>query len=352
MIYLIALSLLFFISSAQAVVHYFDLGDITAKGKVTSYPSSLGWIEPGFSFSASASMLEQKSFDFNSASFGTSTEPLGIKPTLIASGLGQTWGGWSMVVVNKGSQISSRSQGTTLVAGDSSDKQDKFDIKTNNLGVVLGTGKRLSDNWSIGWSLSFFQIDRESHSLSLVSSSLNKSLTVETAKSKLVGANVGMGFIFDQEGFAFGMHLNSPSVIVKNTGLRESQSIDLQTKELGNNISEEKVKFDNNNFATEVGVRFGKEGFVYLVSDEFSFSGSHKINIGFEHVSSWGTIASGYSHFDYDQVARDKALVGFAKTKGNFKWAVGPYLESELLKGDSGYNSRSLGVLYTSEIQY
>lgn len=349
MIKLIIISL-FFILPAKAVVHYFDLGDITAKGKVTSYPSSLGWIEPGFSFSASASMLEQKSFDFNDSTFGTSTEPLGIKPTLIASGLGQSWGGWSMVVINKGSQISSRSQ--TLSASDSSDKQDKFDIKTNNLGVVLGTGKRLSENWSIGWSLSFFQIDRESHSLSLITSSLNKSLTAETAKSKLVGANLGMGFIFDHEGFTFGMHLNSPSLVVKNTGLRESQSLDLQTKELASNFNEEKVKFDNNNFATEVGVRFGKEGFVYLLSDEFSFSGSHKINIGFEHVSSWGTIASGYSHFDYDQVARDKALVGFAKTKGNFKWAVGPYLESELLKGDAGYNSRSLGVLYTSEIQY
>jgi hypothetical protein len=204
---------MFFSLSARAVVHYFDLGDITTKGKVTSYPSSLGWIEPGFSFSASASMLEQKSFDFNSSSFGTSTEPLGIKPTFIASGLGQTWGGWSMVVVNQGSQISSRSQTTTIQNGDSSDKQDKFDIKSNNLAVILGTGKRLNDNWSIGWSLSFFQVDRESHSLSLLSSNLNKSLTVETSKSKLVGSNIGMGFIFDQEGFTFGMHLNSPSVM-------------------------------------------------------------------------------------------------------------------------------------------
>lgn len=346
----LAIIVLFFITSSNAVVHYFDLGDITAKGKVTSYPSSLGWIEPGFSFSASASMLEQKSFDFNNSTFGTSTEPLGIKPTLIASGLGQSWGGWSMVVINKGSQLSSRSQATSIA--DASDRQDKFDIKTNNLGVVLGTGKRLNENWSIGWSLSFFQIDRESHSVSLLNSNLNKSLTVETAKSKLVGGNIGMGFIYDLQGFTFGMHLTSPSMVVKNTGLREGQSIDLQTKDLVTSLNEEKVQFDNNNFVAEIGVRFGKEGFVYLFSDEISFSGSHKINIGFEHVSSWGTIASGYSHFDYDQVVRDKALVGFAKTRGNFKWAVGPYLESELLKGDSGYNSRSIGVLYASEIQY
>lgn len=331
-----------------AVVHYFDLGDITAKGKVTSYPSSLGWIDPGFSFSASASMLEQKSFDFNSSNFGTSTEPMSIKPTVIASGLGQSWGGWSMVVLNKGSQISSRSQVVSLGI----DTQEKLDIKVNNLAVILGTGKRVADNWSLGWSLSFFQLDNESQSLATKNSSTNKSLEVQSIKSKLVGANLGMGFIFDQEGFTFGMHINSPSVIIKNSGLKEFHSLDLQTGSFINTLEDEKIKYDANNFTSEVGVRFGKQGFVYLISDEYSFIGSHKLNIGFEHVSSWGTIASGYSHYDFDQVARDKALVGYARIKGNFKWAVGPYIESELLKGDSGYNSRSLGVLYTSEIQY
>lgn len=337
----------FYLLPSHAVVHFFDLGDITAKGKVTSYPSSLGWIEPGFSFSASASVLEQKSFDFNSTSFGTSTEPLGVKPTVLASGLGQSWGGWSMVVVNQSSTINTRSEGE--VVGESS--QNKNNFYSSTLGVYLGSGKRLSENWSIGWNLNFFQTNEESHLLNWKESVMEKLLVSTHSLSKIVGVNMGMGFIFDNDSITFGMHLITPSAILKNTGIKEVNSLD-QTFQMTHSTEEQKISANKNNFVAEYGLRFGKDGFVYLVSDEYSFVGSHKINLGFEFVGSWGTVATGYSHFDYDQKAKDKVLVGFAKTKGNFRWAVGPYLESELLKGDNGYNARSFGVLYASEIKY
>lgn len=337
----------FFIWKSQAVVHFFDLGDITAKGKVTSYPSSLGWIEPGFSFSASASVLEQKSFDFNSTSFGTSTEPLGVKPTVLASGLGQSWGGWSMVVVNQSSTINTRSEAE--ISGGST--QNKNNFASSTLGVYLGSGKRLSESWSLGWNLNFFQTNEESHLLSWKESAVERVLTSTHILSKIVGTNIGMGFIFDTDSITLGMHMTTPSAILKNTGVKEINSLN-QSLELTKSAEEEKVSVNKNNFVMEYGLRFGKDGFVYLFSDEYSFVGSHKINLGFEFVGSWGTIATGYTHYDFDQKAKDKVLVGFAKTRGNFRWAVGPYLESELLKGDSGYNARSFGVLYASEIKY
>ena len=331
-----------------SVVHYFDLGDVTAKGKVTSFPSALGWIEPGLSFSASASVLEQKSFDFNSTTFGTSSEPMTVKPSVIASGLGQSWGGWSMVITNQTSQINTRSE--TLSSG--SQSQTKLNFNSNLLGVYLGTGIRISENWSLGMNLNFFQIDNIVNSTVWSKNSTGKTLLNNQSKSKLVSSTLGVGFAFDYAAFTFGLHVVTPMIVIKNTGILESEYIDTATALFTNSEQEEKIKLEQNYGVTEFGVRFGKQGFVYILSDQYSFAGSHKINLGFEYAASWGIVASGFSHYEYNQSAKDKLLVGFARTKNNFHWAVGPYFESELLKGDSGYNARSLGVLYASEIRY
>lgn len=347
-VFILFIGYLLYSPNLYSVVHYFDLGDVTAKGKVTSFPSALGWIQPGLSFSATASVLEQKSFDFNSTVFGTSSEPMTVKPSVIASGLGQSWGGWSMVITNQSWQINTRSE--SLLSD--SQSQTKLDFKSNLLSVCLGTGIRISENWSLGMNLNFFQIDNVVNSTNWSKKITGKTLLNSQSQSKLVGSTLGVGFIFDYSAFTLGFHFASPMMAIKNTGILESEYIDTASDIFLISEQEEKIKLEQNNGVTEFGIRFGKQGFVYILSDQYSFVGSHKINLGFEYAASWGIIASGFSHYEYSQSAKDKLLVGFARTKSNFHWAVGPYFESELLKGDSGYNARSLGVLYASEIQY
>ena len=339
---------LFYSPNLYSVVHYFDLGDVTAKGKVTSFPSALGWIEPGLSFSASASVLEQKSFDFNSTAFGTSSEPMTVKPSVLASGLGKSWGGWSMVIANQSSQINTRSE--TLLPGNQS--QTKLNFNSNLLSVFLGTGIRISENWSLGMNLNFFQNDNIVNSTVWSNTTTGKTFLNNQSHSKLVGSSLGVGFAFDYSAFTLGLHFVSPMIVIKNTGILESEYIETASDIFLISEQEEKIKLEQNNGLTEFGIRFGKQGFVYILSDQYSFIGSHKINLGFEYAASWGIMASGFSHYEYGQSAKDKLLVGFARTKSNFHWAVGPYFESELLRGDSGYNARSLGLLYASEIQY
>ncbi|MBN8538025.1 MAG: hypothetical protein J0M15_13300 [Deltaproteobacteria bacterium] len=347
-VFILFMGFLFYSPNLYSVVHYFDLGDVTAKGKVTSFPSALGWIEPGLSFSASASVLEQKSFDFNSTAFGTSSEPMTVKPSVLASGLGQSWGGWSMVITNQSSQINTRSE--TLLSGNQS--QTKLNFNSNLLSVFLGTGIRISENWSLGMNLNFFQNDNIVNSTVWSNTTTGKTFLNNQSHSKLVGSSLGVGFTFDYSAFTFGLHFVSPMIVIKNTGILESEYIETASDIFLISEQEEKIKLEQNNGITEFGIRFGKQGFVYILSDQYSFVGSHKINLGFEYAASWGIMASGFSHYEYGQSAKDKLLVGFARTKSNFHWAVGPYFESELLKGDSGYNARSLGVLYASEIQY
>ncbi|MCB0368281.1 MAG: hypothetical protein KDD45_02290, partial [Bdellovibrionales bacterium] len=186
---LVQISALFLCQSALGVVQYFDQGDITAKGLLTIYPAGMGWIEPGLSFSASASVLEKKNYDLNISSYESDSKPLTIKPSVIASGLGKSWGGWTMIVENSSSVIKSLSQETTTNGA----TKNTLRSETDQLSLNLGVGKRISDNWSLGWGLSFSQIQEQRQQTYLLDGSAEKTLSIEQAENKLVTTSFGMG---------------------------------------------------------------------------------------------------------------------------------------------------------------
>lgn len=330
------------LDSAKAIEHFFNLSDVTAKGKLTSFPAGLGWIEPGISFSAAANSLELKYYD-SSNGYSTYAEPLAIKPTLIASALGQSWGGWSMVVTNQSQDL--RTQRQML---NSSTTQSN--LKTNLIGLKLGTGLRISDNWSLGWNLNFNQYSSEGSDVISEQGNTEKSLTSVYRLEKAFLVNLAMGFMGDWKAFTFGLQFQSPGLEIRNQGMRESTQ--LVTSQTDTKYQKEDYKLAIKKVASlEFGIRFGKQGFVYSVNDQYQFNGSHEVKLGFDYKSTWGSVTSGFSYLDFDKNIKNKWLVGYARSKGNFSWVVGPFYERDNSTKDT-VGSKNYGVLYASQINY
>ena len=331
--------LLLFSSICGAVEYQFDLGEITATGEVTSYPAGLGWLSNN-QFSASALAVENRSYRFNNELLSSEASTISLRPISFSSGLGRSWGGWSLLV-NSSDQAYS---GKLESASQSSD----FTLQINSLTGQLGCGLKLNPQWALGWSLLVGQVNTD-----LISAHVTQPLvfSLNRQQSKTQFFQMGIGADFRGELITVGFHLLSPNWVLSTIGKSRTQSLVASTDSM-TDTTIDYLYSPPMLWSEEIGIRFGRDGFVYTLSDNYQFNGQHTFKGGFEYVASWGTVASGTLFSRFNSMTRQKILVGFARKKENFHWAVGPFLERESYETTSGTNSQNYGVLYSSEIAY
>lgn len=331
--------ILLFPLCVQAVEYHFDLGEITATGEVTHFPAGLGWISEN-QFSASAIALENRSYQFKNELLNSEANPLSLRPISIGSGMGRSWGGWSLLVSTSDQVYSGKIEN----AVQSSDSV----LRINRLSGQLGCGLRLSSSWAIGWSLGLAQSNSDSTTIQALQP---LALVAQRQQTKTQTYQVGMGSTFRGDLVTLGFHFLTPNWVLSSSGKTRTQSL-LAATDLLTDTNEDTRALPGAVWSGEVGLRFGHQGFIYMFSDDYQFNGQHTLKAGFEYAASWGTIATGVLDSRFGSTALQKLRVGFAWKKGNFHWAIGPSIERESSNSLAETETRSYSVLYSSEISY
>lgn len=343
--------LLFFPILAFAVEHNFDGGSITATSGVTNQPASLAFVRRQKSFTASATTFEK--FDFNIQQTASIEEerPFSMRPVSVGSAFSTTYGGWSLMIFNTPNDY--RAEQSQISAG--TDVQSDFALESDVVTGMFSTGWKLGDRWGLGGGLALSQLQSATRVNAFSRSATAEGFLNTEVRQELQQLQLLLGTMYVLDEFVFGLKwTSSPTKIsasgkirtrVLQTALPTGAPVYVDSK------ANSKPEMDND-FSVETGVRFGRNGFSYLLSHNYVSSGLQTVSFGFEYVGTWGTIATALSGADLDGNEQRTWSFGFIKDHENFQWGVGPYIREFHGSNQGDLTARAFGVLYSSEIRF
>ncbi|MBL7545154.1 MAG: hypothetical protein JNL11_15155 [Bdellovibrionaceae bacterium] len=328
--------ILLIVSTSYATEHYFNYSDITSPGDITEFPANFGSFHQGMSFSGSLNALNRFSYRPNQAEYKADRAPIAIEPRVLSSGLGQSWGGWGMVLKNNVEKI--KLQSDTLESVE----------ELRGIELHLGVGLKLSPMWNVGWGLTFNN-DQQSKAETLMNAAnMDTPVKFIDTQKEFISAQVGFGFLMESESFILGTHLKTPKLLISDEGKVKTRAWSLMQNQM---IRQELNQgFDlKHNWELDLGVKFGTKGFTYSISDTYYFAGTHRLKGGFEYVGSWGRISTGLSRWQQANQSELAWSLGFCRSEKNFDWGVGPFYR---VFKDTFVDRDEIGVLYSSQINY
>jgi hypothetical protein len=341
------LALLFTAPRAMAIEYEFDGGQVTALGGITTQPAALGYLDTKYSFSASATSFEYTKYSLQNNSFEQNSAPLAMKPVFVGSAMSTSYGGWSFLVYSTQTEYRANLGSFDGVTTTDSD----LTIRSSGFSALVSSALRVHANWSLGWGLVLSQLQTDATTLTANTATASKTLIDSESSTQATQAAMNMGFLYSSEEFVLGFKGTTPPALLARSGKLRTRTVVTGTNTYTDTTENQAQNLDSD-WTYEAGVRLGRTGFSYVLSDAFRSNGQHQYKFGFEYVATWGTIASGASYLNYKGNSASKLTVGFVKDHKNFKWGVGPYYQNNVNSDAGALNSRTYGVLYSSEIRY
>ena len=329
----------------------FNGGSVTSTTGVTSQPASLAFIRREKRFSASVTSFDKTDFNFKGVNSIEEDRPFTMQPLYVGSAFSTRYGGWSLLIVNSPFEYR-----TELIA-EASGAQSLTDFKVlgDALAAQLSTGWKLGENWGLGGALVLAHAQIQSASTSFISAPTLELFTVSESRQEFKHIQAVLGTLYVLDEFVFGLKwVSSPSLISSEGKLRTratQTALPTGAPSYTDVKSKDKPEISHDH-TIESGVRFGRNGFSYILSHEWESSGLNTLRFAFEYVGSWGTISSSLSAADLDGAEQKGITLGFIKDHENFKWGVGPYYREASGAGANDLSTSSWGVLYSSEIRY
>jgi hypothetical protein len=337
--------------ASHGVDQDFNGGSVTSTTGVTSQPASLAFIRREKRFSASVTSFDKTDFNFQGINSIEEDRPFTMKPLYVGSAFSTRYGGWSLLIVNAPYEYR-----TELIA-ESSGIQSLTDFKIlgDALAAQISTGWQIGENWGLGGAFVLSHAQIQSGNTSYVSAPTIEIFSVSETRQEIKQVQAVLGALYVLDEFVFGLKWVSSPAVVSSQGKNRTRSTqttlptgaptytDIKTNEKPEINREQHI---------ETGLRFGRNGFSYILSHDWESSGMNTLRFAFEYVGSWGTISSALSAANLDKAEQKGLTLGFIKDHENFKWGVGPYFREVKGANASDLSTRSWGVLYSSEIRY
>jgi hypothetical protein len=281
---------------SQAIEHLFEGDTVTPIGTISiaDQPAGLAWVPGKWNFSATASALNKTYYEVQDSSFQNQDSPLTIKPLYVATGRGQSWGGWVLHLEN--ADVDFRSNASANSGGIATEADVRS--KVSRLKATLAAGLRISEHWSLGWGTRLIQTQQETMVISTSTIGADKTLSIQQGSYQGLNYALSMGAIMEYPDLRLGLTLSTPQQLISESG--ENSSKELTT--IGNQYNETKVNYlldRNQDWLINAGMRIGRDGSAVFFSDSYSTAGSHKPTIGWEYRGEWAlwALSSSYQNF-------------------------------------------------------
>lgn len=333
--------------SAFAIENLFEGNSTTSIGNASlgEQPAGLAWLSSKWSFSASATALEQKSYEISKTPMQGDRTPLMIRPMYIATGKGTSWGGFNFQVTNYDVDLRSSANIDDGTTSTNSELRSQF----TQLQAALGFGLLLNKHWSLGWALNYGKYTQEGYTISKVQGPNDLMIF---SRTHITGENLStrMGTIMDLDNFRLGISILSADVRMSSKGSNVNSTLNGTTGVFSETTTALEIDTDKT-WGIDVGVRLGRMGSAVYLADFFRTNGSHRPTVGYEYRGEWGLWATSLSYQDANQVKNYKWIAGLIQKSENFDWGIGPSIE--INSGPENYvNSKTFSLLYASEIRF